>query len=128
VIVLSDDFYREVLNHPIPADLEAAKALSSSPAALDLFMWLSYRCHTARGREPVPLFGDFGLISQLGSADYARSRKFREKLKRRLDLVRTMWPDCPASIDKDGTGLFLERANADKAAAPLRQLCMTSDS
>jgi len=95
VIVLSDEFYREIQDHPIPTDLEAAKALSSSPAALDLFMWLSYRCFTARGRERVPLFGDFGLISQLGSADYARPRKFREKLEGWLDLVRTMWPQCP---------------------------------
>ena len=40
-ITLSDEFYREIANHPIPTDLEAAKALSSAPAALDLFMWLS---------------------------------------------------------------------------------------
>ena len=71
-IVLSDEFFREVTAHSIPTDLDAAKALSSSPAALDLFMWLSYRCFTARGKERVPLFGDFGLVSQLGSSDYAR--------------------------------------------------------
>ena len=112
LIVLSDEFYREILDHPIPTDLEAAKALSSSPAALDLFMWLSYRCFTARGKERVPLFGDFGLISQLGSADYARPRKFREKLDGWLGLVRAMWPECPASIDKEGTGLFVDRALA----------------
>ena len=112
MIVLSDEFYREILSHPIPTDLEAAKALSSSPAALDLFMWLSYRCFTSRGRERVPLFGDFGLISQLGSADYARPRKFREKLEGWLGLVRAMWPGCPASIDKDGTGLLVGRAYA----------------
>jgi len=93
MIVLSDEFYREILSHPIPTDLEAAKALSSSPAALDLFMWLSYRCFTSRGKERVPLFGDFGLISQLGSADYARPRKFREKLDGWLKLVRAMWPE-----------------------------------
>jgi len=51
MIVLSEELYREVQNHPIPTDLEAAKALSSSPAALDLFTWLSYRCFTAKGRE-----------------------------------------------------------------------------
>jgi hypothetical protein len=50
-IVLSAEFYREVMAHPIPADLDAAKALSSSPAALDLFMWISYRCFTAKGEE-----------------------------------------------------------------------------
>jgi hypothetical protein len=112
MIVLSEEFYREILHHPIPTDLEAAKALSSSPAALDLFMWLSYRCFTARGRERVPLFGDFGLISQLGSAEYSRRRKFRERLDGWLDLVRTMWPECPARIDEHGTGLFVDRAKA----------------
>jgi Plasmid encoded RepA protein len=112
VVVLSEEFYKEISSHPIPTDLEAAKALSASPAALDLFMWLSYRCFTARGRERVPLFGEYGLVRQLGSTDYARPRKFREKLERWLDLVRTMWPQCPASLDKEGTGLIIDRANA----------------
>src|SRR5215831_529443 len=106
-IVLSDEFYREIQAHPIPTDLEAARALSSSPAALDLFMWLSYRCFTARGKERVPLFGAFGLVSQLGSIEYARPRKFREKLESWLNLVRAMWPECPARIDDEGTGLFV---------------------
>jgi len=69
-IVLSDEFFREVTTHSIPTDLEAAKALSCTPAALDVFMWLSYRCFTAKCRERIPLFGDFGLAGQLGSADY----------------------------------------------------------
>lgn len=112
MIVLSEEFYREIQGHPIPTDLEAAKALSSSPAALDLFMWLSYRCFTARGKERVPLFGDFGLVNQLGSTEYARPRKFREKLEGWLKLIRAMWPECPAVIDRDGTGLLVDRSMA----------------
>lgn len=111
-IVLSDEFYREILDHPIPTDIEAAKALSGSPAALDLFMWLSYRCFTARGAERVPLFGEFGLANQLGSTDYARPRKFREKLESWLGLIPKMWPECPAQIDNDGTGLLVSAAEA----------------
>jgi hypothetical protein len=87
-IVLSHEFFKEIMSHPIPTDMEAAKALSFSPAALDLFMWLSYRCFVAKGRERVPLFGDFGLVNQLGSSEYARPRKFRERLEGWLDLVR----------------------------------------
>jgi hypothetical protein len=34
VVVLSDEFYHEIMDHRIPADLEAVKVLSSSPAAL----------------------------------------------------------------------------------------------
>src|SRR6185437_9049480 len=41
-IILSHEFFSEIMSHPIPTDMEAAKALSCSPAALDLFMWLSY--------------------------------------------------------------------------------------
>lgn len=40
MIVLSDEFYREILSHPISNDLEAAKALSSSPAARPLHLAL----------------------------------------------------------------------------------------
>ncbi len=112
VIVLSEEFHREISSHPIPTDLEAAKALSSCPAAFDLFTWLSYRCFTARGRERIPLFGEFGLVSQLGSADYARPRKFREKLEGCVKLVRAMWPECPAYVDQDGIALVVERAIA----------------
>ncbi len=118
-IVLSDEFYREITGHPIPTDLEATKALSSCPAALDLYMWLSYRCFTAKGKERVPLFGEFGLVSQLGSANYARPRKFREKLEGWLHLVRAMWPDCPAVIDRNGTGLYVDRAVAVLSAQSL---------
>lgn len=65
-------------------------------------MWLSYRCFIAKGQERVPIFGDFGLAIQLGSTGYARPRKFRERLDRWLDLVRALWPACPAQISSDG--------------------------
>ena len=45
--------YREIQAHPIPMDLEAAAALSSSSEALDLFTWLSYRRFLAKGAERV---------------------------------------------------------------------------
>jgi hypothetical protein len=77
VLVLSDEFYREISRHPIPTDMESVKALSDSPAVLDLFMWLSYRCFITKGEESIPLFGPFGLAAQIGSVEYARPRRFR---------------------------------------------------
>ncbi len=112
IIVLSSEFFREVMEHPIPTDLEAAKALSGAPAALDLFTWLSYRCFLAKGEERVPLFGDLGLACQLGSLDYARPRKFREKLEGWLKLVRGMWPSSTARIAEDCLYLVVKPAVA----------------
>ena len=112
VIVLSDEFYNEVIAHPIPADIEAVKAFGSAPAVLDLFMWLTYRCFTAKSEERIPLFGDFGLTAQLGSVEYSRPRRFRSMLEQWLGQVRAVWPKCPAQICSDGQYLRLSPAKA----------------
>ncbi len=119
VIVLSDEFYREISSHPIPTDLEAVKALSDSPAVLDLFMWLSYRCFVAKGEESIPLFGPFGLSAQIGSGEYARPRRFRENLEKWLDTVRFLWPKCPARINSDGQTLRISREVAVSSRSAL---------
>jgi hypothetical protein len=111
-IVLSDEFYKEVMAHPIPADLDAVKAFGSAPAVLDLFMWLTYRCFTAKAEERIPLFGHFGLTAQLGSVEYTRPRRFRAMLAQWLGQVRTVWPECPARISADGQSLSIAHATA----------------
>ena len=112
VIVLSNEFYQEITAHPIPTDLDAVRTLASSPAVLDLFMWLSYRCFSARSEESIPIFGTLGLAAQLGNVEYARRRKFREKLESWLEVIRAMWPECPARIDNTGNYLLLRPAAA----------------
>ena len=93
-IVLSDEFFREVTTHSIPTDLEAAKALSSAPAALDLFMWLSYRCFTAKGQERIAIFGEFGLAAQLGKRGLCTSAE----VSRTAGKVAGFSPDTVASL------------------------------
>jgi Plasmid encoded RepA protein len=112
VIVLSEEFHREVTAHPIPTDLDAVKVLVGAPAVLDLFMWLSYRCFTAQGEERIPIFGSGGLTAQLGSIEYSRPRRFRAKLEQWLDVIRALWPDCPATISPDGLMLRVRHASA----------------
>ena len=75
-------------------------------------MWLSYRCFVAKGRETIPLFGPRGLAAQIGSIEYARPRRFREKLNGWLEAIRVLWPGCPARISGNGTGLEVNRATA----------------
>jgi hypothetical protein len=112
LIVLTEEFSDEITKHAIPTDLDAARPLSSSPAVLDLFTWLSYRCYVAKGEERIPFFGEFGLANQLGCTVYSRRRRFRERLEQWLKLVRALWPECPAHITSDGNYLAIKRANA----------------
>ena len=71
-----------------------------------------YRCFTAKGEERIPLFGAFGLANQLGSVEYSRPRKFRERIECWLNLIRGMWPERPAKISHDGNVLCVGPALA----------------
>lgn len=51
MVVLSPEFYREIIEHRIPTDLQAARVLSGSRAALNLYNWLTDRCHVAKRKE-----------------------------------------------------------------------------
>jgi hypothetical protein len=112
VIVLSDEFYNEILAHPIPTDVDAVKALVSAPAVLDLFMWVVYRCFVAKREERIPLFGNFGLTAQLGSVEYTRPRRFRAMLHQWLYTIRAVWPECPAKVCPDGRHLSVAPGKA----------------
>jgi hypothetical protein len=118
VIILSDEFFQELIAHPVPNDLEAVKVLAASPAVLDLFMWLSYRCFTAKGTESIPLFGDFGLANQIGTSGYSRPRRFRAMVGQWLESIKLLWPQCPARISSDGQSILLSYASAVIPAEP----------
>ena len=104
----------------MPNDLEAVKVLAASPAVLDLYMWLSYRCFKSKASESIPIFGDFGLASQLGCVEYSRPRRFRAMLDQWLRTIRAIWPDCPADVSADGKSLVLRNAVAvqSKSVSP----------
>jgi hypothetical protein len=118
VVILSEEFYEEVMAHPIPTDFDVVRTLTSAPAILDLFVWLSYRCFTARGPESIPIFGAFGLVRQIGTTEYTRPRRFRQKLNQWLRAIRLLWPECPARVSSDGLYLFIDHVPAVHPATP----------
>ena len=112
LVTLSEAFWEEIRTHPVPIEAEVVRALAANPGCLDLYTWLSWRCYQATTEEAIPLFGSFGLASQLGVQKYERERKFRERLRGWLVLVRLYWPECPARLSSDGQQLELGPAAA----------------
>lgn len=110
LVILSDPFWQEVQEHPIPVDLAAVRSLAHNPGCLDFYMWLTWRCFTARRAESVPLFGPAGLETQLGVGEYSRDRNFRKRIRAWLQVVRLHWPECPARITTSGELLTIGRA------------------
>ena len=42
-IRLGEDFFNEIINHPVPLDLNTLMALTRCALGLDLYLWLTYR-------------------------------------------------------------------------------------
>jgi hypothetical protein len=124
-VTLSPEFWHELKEHPIPVDAEVVRMLARNPGCLDLYTWLTWRCHQAKRAERIPLFGPFGLAAQLGVQSYTRERKFRERIRSWLKLVRIYWPECPATPSSNGA--FLE-VNHASAVMPQQQSFLSSSS
>lgn len=111
-IMLSEEFWNEIQEHPIPVDLAIVRALADSPGNLDLYVWLVWRCWTAKGPATVPLFGPDGLISQLGNSAKLRNRDFRRQIVQWLKVIRQLWPECPASLTETGSCVLIKPAKS----------------
>ena len=94
-IRLGEEFFNEIIAHPIPFDLHTLKALKRSSLGLDLYFWLVYR--TFALTRPLRLSWK-QLYSQFG-ADPAKSSEnttvqhFRQDCIRELKKIKRAWPD-----------------------------------
>lgn len=89
-IYLSEGF-AEVCDGPVPVRLETMRALSS-PFAIDLYTWLTYRCAILLdNHEPFAEISWPQLQRQFGH-EGSRGRKFREKFRRNLRKVLEHYP------------------------------------
>ena len=101
VVVLSTEFYDELVAHAVPIDLRALKALKGSPLALDIYSWLTYRMSYLRKPCLIPWEA---LQTQFG-ADYGRQRDFKRKFLSHLADVLHVYP--AARLSEQPAGLLL---------------------
>ena len=94
-IRLGEEFFNEVIAHPIPIDMNTLRALKRSPLGLDLYMWLVYRTFALR----APLCLSWRQVLRQFGADPAKeSRKesvkdFRRQCLREIKKIKRAWPD-----------------------------------
>ena len=67
----------------------------------------------------IPLFGEGGLIRQLGISDKTAAREFRRQIQRWLAHIKVedIWPECPATLDGDCLTLQHSKAIAARISS-----------
>ena len=94
-IRLGEDFFNEIISHPVPIEMNTLTALKRSPLGLDLYLWLTYR--TFALRAPLRLswqqvYRQFGVEPDRAS-DKVTVQAFRRKVLRELKKIKLAWPE-----------------------------------
>lgn len=97
-VTLSQRFYDELVNNPVPIDLRALKALKRSPMALDVYCWLTYRMSYLKRPTVIPWEA---LQMQFG-ADYSRTRDFKAAFLGEVRKVTTIYREPNLSDQENG--------------------------
>lgn len=96
-VLLSESFFREIMDHPVPVDLRAIHALKNSPMALDIYSWLTYRASYAKRSSAIPWAA---LAAQFGG-DYSRLRDFKASFCTELQKVCVVYPDVQVVVEQE---------------------------
>ena len=94
-IELSEDFFNEIIRHPVPLDMNTLKALKRSSLGLDLYLWLTYRIFTLKSPQRLTwrqLYRQFGAVPAKAS-DNSTVQAFRYKVIRELKKIKLAWKD-----------------------------------
>ena len=123
-IELGEKFFNEIINHPVPLNMNALNALKRSALGLDLYLWLVYRTFPLRAPKRLTwrlLYSQFGAHPAKAS-DNNTVQAFRYKVLRELKKIKMAWPELNYSTAK---GVLILHPSTP-AIAPLNQGQLTS--
>jgi Plasmid encoded RepA protein len=98
---LGERFFEEAIQHPVPVDIRALKALTRSPLALDIYCWLTYRLSYLKRQTSIPWEA---LQVQFG-ADYPLTAQgkavFKFKFLQQLRKVHAIYHQANFDVTED---------------------------
>ena len=92
---MGEKFFNEIINHPVPLNMNTLTALKRSSLGLDLYLWLVYRTFTLRAPQRLTwkqVYRQFGVAP--AKADNRRTvDDFRKDCLRELKKIKLAWND-----------------------------------
>lgn len=128
ILLLDKDFFEEILNKPVPIDLDVIKKIKNSSLALDIYCWLTYRMSYLRKVTHIPwesLHNQFGSnYAQDKSGRYAFKKRFTEQMLK----ILAFYPDANVKKGPKGLVLYPSSTHVKKIrASALRQQLRKED-
>jgi hypothetical protein len=93
-VLLDEDFFRALREHPVPLSETALRAIGPRSMVIDIYIWLAYRLHALKKDVDVgwpALYGQFG-------AGFSRIRRFRAHFLDCLALALAAYPEARVEV------------------------------
>jgi hypothetical protein len=105
-VTLSQKFFEQLIQAPVPLDLRAIRALKRSPLSLDLYAWATRRVGYLK--RPLRIsWRSFQLSFGVGYADTPQGKsRFRGNAIEALRRVKAVYPQLKIEQKPDGLLLF----------------------
>ena len=100
-IELGEKFFAEIIDRPLPIDLNVLRAMKRSSLGLDIYLWLTYRLFRLNGPMRLTwrqLHWQFG--ANPGKTDKVTILNFRKKVLRELGKLKNAWPGLDYRIPR----------------------------
>lgn len=107
-VTLTQEFYDEIIDHPIPLDMRALAALKGSSLALDIYCWLTYRMSYLKNPTVVP----WEVLAMQFGADYFEIRDFKKNF---LAQLRKVFVIYTPNVEQTERGLLLKPSKSHVA-------------
>ena len=94
-IRLGEDFFNEIIRHPVPLDMNILTALKRSSLGLDLYLWLVYRTFPLRTPQRLTwrqIYRQFG-VDPANASDKQTVQNFRREVLRELKKIKMAWAE-----------------------------------
>jgi hypothetical protein len=103
-LILDDDLFSNIINHPVPVDLVALKKISGSPLAMDIYMWSTYKNALYNGKGGSQKISLHDLQNQFGT-NYPLTpegkRNFKKNFIKCLKIILPVYQELSIAIEKD---------------------------
>jgi hypothetical protein len=120
LVRLTDDFYKRVVENPVPVNMDALIALRGSALRLDIYAWLTYRMSYLQKPTVIPWES---LRAQFGSRladDRSGRAQFRRDFVNNLKQVLVIYVDARVEAVDSGLKLYPSPTHVPLKGLPKR--------
>jgi hypothetical protein len=104
-VVLDETFWRALRDHPVPLQERAIRELAHRSLALDVYIWLAWRCHELKGSVDI----SWPALNAQFNTTGRPLKHFKPLFADAIRAATAAYPECRLEVEERGVTLHPSR-------------------